>query len=93
MPQHLTMNSPRAVGNACLAGGGYSLMGDFMVARDISENRLVRLLPDYEPIEQPIFAFHAQRSRIPRKVGVFIDHLAEVFSGTLPAEVPDILSR
>ena len=81
VPQHLTMNSARAVRNACLTGGGYSLLGDFMVAQDIAENRLVRLLPDYEPIEQPIFAFFAQRRHTPRKVRVFVDYLTEVFSG------------
>ncbi|MGE4250919.1 MAG: LysR family transcriptional regulator [Parvibaculaceae bacterium] len=81
VPQQLTMNSARAVRNACLAGGCYSLLGDFMVAQDIAENRLVRLLPDYEPIEQPIFAFYAQRRHTPRKVRVFIDYLSEVFGG------------
>lgn len=88
VPQHLTMNSAQAVRNACLAGGGYSLLSDFMVARDITENRLVQLLPDYRPIEQPIFAFHAQRRNSPRKIRVFIDYLTEAFGGILTAETP-----
>ncbi|MBN9216494.1 MAG: LysR family transcriptional regulator [Mesorhizobium sp.] len=79
VPRQLTMNSARAVRNACLAGGGYSLLSDFMVAQDIKENRLVRLLPDYEPVEQPIFAFYAQRRHTPRKIRAFVDYLAEVF--------------
>jgi LysR family transcriptional regulator, regulator for bpeEF and oprC len=79
VPQHLTMNAARAVRNACLTGWGYSLLPDFMVAQDFTENRLVRLLPDYEPTEQPIFAFYAQRRHIPHKVRVFIDYLTEVF--------------
>ncbi|RWD28721.1 MAG: LysR family transcriptional regulator [Mesorhizobium sp.] len=79
VPQHLTMNSARAVKNACLTGYGYSLLADFMVAKDIREGRLVRLLPDFEPVEQPIYAFHAQRLHTPQKVRVFIDFLREAF--------------
>ncbi|PDT44841.1 hypothetical protein CO661_26590 [Sinorhizobium fredii] len=78
--QHLIMNSARAVRNASIAGLCYSLLPDFMVDRDIAENRLVRLLPDYEPVEQPVFAFYAQRRYVPQKIRVFIDFLTEVFS-------------
>ncbi len=78
VPQHLIMNSARAVRNACLTGWGYSLLPDFVVASDIAEGRLVRLLADHEPDEQPIFAFHAQRRHTPRKIRVFIDYLNEV---------------
>lgn len=77
--QSFTMNSARAVKNACLTGYGYSLLGDFMVAQDIAENRLVQLLPNYEPVEQAIYAFYAQRRHIPQKIRVFIDYLTEVF--------------
>ncbi|RWL78703.1 MAG: LysR family transcriptional regulator [Mesorhizobium sp.] len=79
--QQFTMNSARAVKNACLTGYGYSLLADFMVAKDLKENRLVRLLPDYEPVEQPIYAFYPQRRHTPRKVRVFIDYLSEIFGG------------
>ncbi|MCW0001798.1 LysR family transcriptional regulator [Pararhizobium sp. YC-54] len=80
VPQHLTMNSARAVRNACLTGYGYSLLPDFMVANDVCEGRLVRLLSDLEPVEQPIYAFYAQRRHMPQKVRVFVDFLREVFS-------------
>jgi LysR family transcriptional regulator for bpeEF and oprC len=80
VPQHVTMNSARAVRNACIAGGGYSLLPDFVVAKDIEEGRLVRLLPTYKPADQPIFAYYAQRQHTPRKIRVFIDYLTEAFS-------------
>ena len=79
VPQRLTMNSARAVRNACITGQGYSLLPDFVVAQDISENRLVRLLPDHEPVEQPILAFYAQRRHIPQKIRVFVDFLIQAF--------------
>ena len=89
VPQHLTMNSARAVRNACLTGWGYSLLPDIIVASDVEEGRLVRLLPDHEPDQQPIFAFHAQRRHTPRKIRVFIDYLNEVFDQTgLRSRVP-----
>lgn len=79
VPQHLTMNSARAVKNACLTGYGYSLLPDFMVDKDIREGRLVRLLPHLEPVEQPIYAFYAQRRHMPQKMRVFVDFLREAF--------------
>ena len=80
VPQHATMNSARAVRNACITGGGYCLLPDFVVAKDIEEGRLVRLLPNYKPVEQPIFAYYAQRQHTPQKIRVFIDYLIEMFS-------------
>ena len=80
VPQDVMMNSARAVRNACITGGGYSLLPDFMVAKDVEEGRLVRLLPDYQPAEQPIFAYYAQRQHTPQRIRVFIDYLTEVFS-------------
>lgn len=79
VPQHVTLNSARAVRNICIAGGGYSLLPDFMVARDIAEGRLVRLLPNYRPAGQPIFAYYAQRRHTPQKIRVFTDYLMDVF--------------
>lgn len=73
------MNSARAVKNACLTGYGYSLLADFMIAKDLAENRLVQLLPNYEPVDQPIYAFYPQRRHTPQKVRVFIDYLTEIF--------------
>lgn len=79
VPQRLTMNSARAVRNACITGHGYSLLPDFVVAEDIIENRLVRLLPEHEPVAQPIFAFFAQRRHTPQKIKVFVDFLVAAF--------------
>ncbi|WP_192183200.1 hypothetical protein [Mesorhizobium amorphae] len=31
-----------------------------MVAEDVAEKRLVQLLPNLEPVQQPIYAFYAQ---------------------------------
>ena len=78
-PQDCVMNSPSAVRNAALTGYGYTLSGDFTVAKDIAEGRLVRLLPDYEPVEQHLYAVFAHRRYMPRKVRAFVDYLNEIF--------------
>ncbi|MDQ0563041.1 DNA-binding transcriptional LysR family regulator [Rhizobium mesoamericanum] len=73
------MSSSRAVKNACLTGYGYALLAEFMVAEDLAAGSLIRLLPDYRPVEQSIYAFYAQRFQTPRKVRVFVDYLVEAF--------------
>ena len=73
------MSSSTAVRNAVLSGDCYTMLGDFMVANEIAENRLVRLLPDYEPVAQSIYALYSQRRYTPQKVRVFLDYLGQVF--------------
>lgn len=79
LPQDYVISSPSAVKNAALTGYGYTLSGDFAVAKDIAEGRLVRLLPDYEPVEQPLYALFAHRRYTPRKTRAFVDYLIKTF--------------
>ncbi|KIC07674.1 hypothetical protein RA19_23095 [Leisingera sp. ANG-M1] len=79
-PQRCTVSSSVAAKNAALSGNCYTMLGDFMVASDISENRLVRLLPEYKPVEQPIYAVYPQRHYLPQKTRVFVDYLSQKFS-------------
>ena len=80
MPQTCVMSAPRAVMNAALTGHGYTIISDFSVARYIEAGRLVRLLPDYQPIEQNLYAIYVQRRYVPRKVRVFLDYLSQSLS-------------
>lgn len=80
VPQRFTMSSAQAVRNACLTGYGYSLLPDFMVAQDLEQGRLIRLLPDYAPIERPIYTLYAERRYTPQKIRVFVDFLIECFA-------------
>lgn len=79
VPQRCTISSSAAVKNAALCGNCYTMLGDFMVANELSENRLVRLLPDHEPVEQSIYALYSQRRYTSQKVRVFLDYLTEAF--------------
>ena len=44
-----------------------------MVTDDIAAGRLVQLLPEYESLEQPIYAIFPHRTYIPAKVVSTID--------------------
>lgn len=79
VPDEFVLSSSMAVRNAALMGYGCALLGNFMVTDDIAAGRLVQLLPEYESLEQPIYAIFPHRTYIPAKVRVFIDYLVESF--------------
>jgi LysR family transcriptional regulator for bpeEF and oprC len=83
VPQGCVMSSAAAVRKAALTGYGYTIAADFAVADDLAQGRLVKLLPDYEPLAQPIFALYPQRHYLPRKVRIFVDYLLDTFSTNL----------
>ena len=74
------MSSPMAVRNAALTGYGCALVNHFIVEESIASGRLVRLLPDHESIEQPIYAVFVHRTQVPAKIRLFVDYLVECFS-------------
>lgn len=78
----VVVSSPEAARNATLTGYGYCLTTDFSVAKDIAEGRLLQLLPDYEPVEQILYATFPHRHYLPAKVRVFVDFLVERFASS-----------
>ena len=63
-----------------LQGRGVFLGPSFLIGEDVKAKRLVRLLPDYRPVEFAINAIFPHRHHLSSKVRVFIDLLAERFS-------------
>jgi DNA-binding transcriptional LysR family regulator len=63
-----------------LAGHGVFLGPSFLVAEDVKTGRLVRLLPNHQPVEFAINAIFPHRHHLSSKVRVFIDLLAERFT-------------
>jgi DNA-binding transcriptional LysR family regulator len=74
------VSSPGAAHNAVLIGYGFTLINDFSVADEIAQGRLIRLLPDYEPVEQTLYAMFPHRRYLPAKVRVFVDYLVARFA-------------
>lgn len=79
LPEMFVVNSPNAARNAVLSGGAIGLIADYLVNDMLSDGRMVRLLPDYQTVEQPIYAVFVHRNYMPAKVRAFIDYLMDCF--------------
>ncbi len=77
LPENYVVNSPNAARNAILGGHAMGLMADYLVEEALGHDRLVRVLPDWQTREQPIFAVFVHRNYMPAKVRAFIDFLVE----------------
>jgi DNA-binding transcriptional LysR family regulator len=72
---NLVTNSGETVRTAALQGVGISLAAGFLVAEDLEQGRLVRLLPQYRPVEFSMNAVYPHRHHLSAKVRSFIDLL------------------
>ena len=75
----LRTNSAEALRIAALAGLGIFLAPSFLVAEDLEEGRLVRLLADHRPVAFAINAIYPTRAHVPAKIRSFIDLAVERF--------------
>jgi len=73
---NLVSNSGETLRMAALEGTGIFLAAGFLVADDLETGRLVRLLPDYRPLEFAMNAIYPHRHHLSAKVRTFIDMLA-----------------
>lgn len=75
LPQNFVVNSPNAAMNAILTGRVMGLLADYLAAEHLKSGRLIRVLPEYETEDQPIYAMFVHRNFMPAKVRVFIDYI------------------
>jgi len=73
---NLTSNSGETLRRAALAGVGIWLAAGFLVRDDLESGELVRLLPEYRPVEFSMNAVYPHRHHLSAKVRTFIDLLA-----------------
>jgi DNA-binding transcriptional LysR family regulator len=73
---NLTTNSGETLRTVVLSGGAICLAPGFLVHDDLEAGRLVRLLPDYRPVEFSMNAVYPHRHHLSAKVRTFIDMLA-----------------
>jgi DNA-binding transcriptional LysR family regulator len=73
---NLITNSGETLRTAALHGGAICLAAGFLVQDDLEAGRLVRLLPEYRPVEFAMNAVYAHRHHLSAKVRTFIDMLA-----------------
>ena len=75
----IEVNSPMAVRAAALAGLGFAIVPDFIVAEDLASGRLFCMLDEYLPEGGGIYAVYPHRRYLPGKVRVLVDFLAQWF--------------
>jgi DNA-binding transcriptional LysR family regulator len=76
----ITANSPRAVKEIALAGGGIGMIPRFIVQDALQDGRLEEILPSYSTLEFGLFAIYPHRRYLARKVRCFIDFLVVEFA-------------
>jgi DNA-binding transcriptional LysR family regulator len=73
---NLITNSGETLRMAVLHGAGVCLAAGFLIHDDLEAGRLVRLLPEYRPVEMAMNAVYPHRHHLSAKVRIFIDLLA-----------------
>lgn len=72
---NLISNSGETLRRAALQGVGVFLAAGFLVGDDLDSGRLIRLLPEYRPVEFAMSAVYPHRHHLSAKVRIFIDLL------------------
>lgn len=98
---YLYYNDTRAIRRCALEGLGIAQLHDYIVAKDIQENRLVEILSKYTEQKKtiPIHLYYLPASHVHLKVRCFVDFMVEIMkrqgqalgSGLTP-ELPPALS-
>ena len=73
----LVTNSGDTLRLAALHGAGIFLAAGFLVHDELEDGRLVRLLPEYRPVEFAMNAVYPHRHHLSAKVRTFIDMLVK----------------
>ena len=79
-PARFASNNIAAVRDVTVAGGGISLMSDFMVACDIAKGRLVQVMPEWTGRETDIHAVYPARQNLPPRLQLFLEHLGKALN-------------
>lgn len=73
---NLISNSGETLRTSVLQGVGIWLAAGFLIADDLKSGRLVRILPEYRPVEFAMNAVYPHRHHLSAKVRSFIDLLS-----------------
>ena len=74
-PAKFASNNIGAVHGAVVAGGGISLMAEFMVACDVRSGKLVHLLPEWRGRDVDVHAVYPARQNLPPRLSLFLEYL------------------
>lgn len=79
-PARFSSNNIMAVRDVVLAGGGISVLAEFLLACHPTEGCLVRVLPAWAGPRIDIHAVYPARQNLPPRLTLFLDHLARSMS-------------
>ncbi len=79
-PARFASNNFGAVRDLAVAGGGISLLSDFMIATDIADGTLVHVMPEWAGMKTDVHAVYPARQNLPPRLGLFIEHLAKAMN-------------
>jgi DNA-binding transcriptional LysR family regulator len=78
----LTANEASALMLAAIHGAGVALLPTYLVNQLIKENKLQRVLPEWEPTQMKIYVFYSSRKHLLPTVRTLINFLTDYFSQT-----------
>ena len=79
-------NSYVTLRKAALAGRGVAVLPICLVSDELADGTLVRVLPDCEVPDRPLYALHSPGSQTQARVRVFLDFVTEWFRKQAPAQ-------
>lgn len=77
MPCVASFNTVESEVSAVIGGIGIGQLAGYMVDDELASGRLVHLLPELDTRSAGIYLYYPQRTRIPSRVRLFIDHAYE----------------
>ena len=83
LPATLSVTGPESYLSGVRLGLGLAQMPRFHVEEDLRRGSLVAVLPDLPPPSVPVSLLYAQSRQLSPRVRVFVDWLAQQFSGRL----------
>ena len=79
-PARFASNNYGAVRDVAIAGGGITLIQDFMVHEYITAGQLVRVMPEWTTSPIEVHAVYPARQNLPPRLTLFLDHLAKALN-------------
>ena len=80
MSGSFSVNSPTALRNLVLNDAGVGLIPDYIVAGDVADGRLTRVLADVPSVQMTVQALYLDARYMPLRLRRFIDFLGAEFA-------------
>lgn len=83
----LSGNSPQAIVNMALAGGGIAYVTLHAAIKAIDSGKLIEILPEYQSENLGLYVLYPHRQYLPKKVRYFVKFMQQKFKGKCLREI------